>query len=298
MLLALVVSFIIAKGSTAPIRRLSRAASEISKGNLGHKVEVKAGGELGLLAGSFNSMAAALLQAQSLRKQFFADAAHELKTPIAVIKGNLEAMLDGVVPMERDKIASLFEESAFLNRIVDDIRYLALADSGQLVLHKKEADMQAIVEVCAERVGPALREKEQKLVREGSTDPLMTVIDADRMTQVIYNLLVNAGKYTQNGGTVGIVTERSTDNGAEYFKVTVWDNGNGISAQDVPHVFERFYRADKSRDKKTGGTGLGLAIVKKIVELHGGRVGVKSEPGKGSRFYIEIPVERKRTVGG
>jgi two-component system sensor histidine kinase BaeS len=290
MLAAFVASFFIARGLTIPIRKLTKGVMEIAKGNLGYRVKVRAGGEIGMLAKFFNSMAEELARAQFLRKQFFADAAHELKTPIAVIKGNLEAMQDGVIPTSKEAIASLMEETEFLNSMIGDIKYLALADSGQLTLSKKNADINEIVRSCIARLKVAADARNLSLAVDFKDDPLVASIDAERLEQVIYNLLINAGKYTPNGGSVGVVTEKVSDKGAWFAKVTVWDTGQGISAEDIPFIFERFYRVDKSHSKKTGGFGLGLAIVKKMVELHGGVISVESTLGKGSSFFFVVPI--------
>lgn len=289
-LLASLVSYIIVRGSTGTIRSLSCGAVEISKGNLNYKVNVKEGGEIGLLANSFNLMADELARAQALRKQFFADAAHELKTPIAVIKGNLEGMIDGVIPTDATTLQSLLEEADFLSDIVGDIKYLALADSGHLTLKRQQTNMNEIVSLCVTRLMPAATARQLTLTTDYADDPLTAFVDPERMTQIIYNLLINAGKYTPQGGSVGVRTERVVEQGTAYAQVTVWDTGQGISDADIPLVFERFYRADKSRDRKTGGIGLGLSIVKKLTELHGGSVAVISELGKGSRFSIRIPI--------
>lgn len=288
-LLAFIISYAIARGSTGTIRRLSRGAARIAGGDLNCKVMTREGGEIGLLAASFNSMTDELLKAQTLRKQFFADAAHELKTPIAVIRGNLEGMIDGVIPVDQGSLNSLLEEADYLNSMIGDIKNLALADSGRLELHRQRVNVNDIVSACAGRLRTTAEAKGLTMTMDLKKDPLTALIDPERMTQVIYNLLINAGKYTPNGGSIVIGTEEILDDGTKYIKITVRDTGVGISTEDIPYVFERFYRTDKSRDKKTGGIGLGLSIVKKIVELHGGRAGVTSEPGKGSCFYVIIP---------
>lgn len=288
--LTFIVSYLIARDSTKSIRKLSRGAKEIAKGNLGHKVDIREGGEIGALASAFNSMADELAGAQALRKQFFADAAHELKTPIAVIKGNLEGMLDGVIPTDKGSLNSLLEETDFLDSMIGDIKYLALADSGQLKLDRRDTNVNDIVRACASQLETAAKARKLTISTDLKDEPLNAFVDGERIRQIIYNLMINAGKYTPEGGSVGVRTERALDNNTECVKVTVWDTGIGIPEADIPRVFDRFYRTDRSRDRKTGGFGLGLAIVKKLTELHGGRVYVTSELGKGSNFYIVLPI--------
>lgn len=287
---AFIISYVIARRSMAPIKKLSLAAAEISKGNFDHKINAKAKGEIGVLVDSFNGMAEELFRSQMLRKQFFADAAHELKTPITVIRGNLEGMIDGVIPANKEMIASLYEEAGFLAHMIEDIKYLALADSGELVLDKKEEDVNGIVSDCVGQLKATAAVRNLSVEMELKSSPIEAVVDRGKMFQVIYNLLINAGKYTPQGGKIKISTETMIESGKECFRIVVEDNGIGISEADQPYIFERFYRADKSRNRKTGGIGLGLSIVKKIVELHDGRIDVKSRMNQGSAFYVTVPV--------
>ncbi|HOX23245.1 MAG TPA: ATP-binding protein, partial [Elusimicrobiales bacterium] len=266
LLVAFVNSFAIAWYLMGPIKNLSSAAVEIAKGNLQHRASVVGKGEFSLLADVFNFMARELAKAQELRKQFFADAAHELKTPIAVLKGHLEGMLDGIVPMNKETVASLLEETECLNKMIGDIKYLALADSGQLVLNRGRVDLDDLVAACVGRLKSAAEIRNLEFAIENRKGSLAAKVDSERFAQVLYNLLLNGTNYTPPGGRIGVITDRVAVDGAEKLKITVWDTGPGIPLAEIDYVFERFYRADKSRDRNTGGFGLGLAIAKKIVE--------------------------------
>jgi two-component system sensor histidine kinase BaeS len=292
-LLSLLGSYFIAWYLTGPVRSLTRGADEIAKGNLRHEVKVSGGGELAQLARTFNSMSRELACAQAMRKQFFADATHELKTPLTVIKGNLEGMLDGVIAPDREHLALLLEETEFLNSIVGDIRTLALMDSGQVKLELKLEDLSLLVPECMRRFRTISPKSWLKMSEEYYSGPLPAKVDADRLAQVLVNLLTNASHYTHAGDVIGIKTAPASLGDSPAAEITVWDTGSGIPADDLPYVFERFYRADKSRDRRTGGSGLGLAIVKRLVELHGGRVSVESTQGKGASFSVILPLEGK-----
>jgi two-component system sensor histidine kinase BaeS len=288
--LALLISYVIARRIAAPLKKLIKGTEEIGKGNLDARVAVRSKDEVGRLARSFNLMAGELQNAQMLRKQFFADAAHELKTPIAVIKGNLEGMLDGIIPADKPMLKSLLEETEYLTTMVGDMKYLALADSGQMVLDRKEVNINDIVSDCIEQLKAPAKLRNIVIALDYKSGPIKAFVDREKIFQVVYNLAINAGKYTPAGGSVTVATEKIFHDGAECFKISIMDTGVGIAAADLPYVFERFYRTDKSRDRKTGGLGLGLSIVKKIVELHGGHAGVESVLNKGSTFYVVVPV--------
>lgn len=292
-LLAMLGSFFIAKLETKPLKRLTDGAKQIAIGNLDYKADDKGSTEIRMLAKSFNLMASELKKAQMLRKQFFADAAHELKTPIAVIRGNLEGMVDGIIPANNEMLTSLLVETDFLTSMIEDIKSLALADSGQLTLNKQETNINDIVTDCYNNLKAAAALRNIKVAIEFKEDPIIACVDRERIYQVFYNFLVNSGKYSPEGGTVSVSTEVLSKNGVTSFKFTIHDNGVGIAEEELPFIFERFYRVDKSRDRKTGGIGLGLSIVKKLVELHGGCVSVDSVIGKGSTFYVIIPLNTR-----
>ncbi|NOZ30085.1 MAG: HAMP domain-containing protein [Chloroflexi bacterium] len=263
---------------TAPIRRLKAAAQAIASGDLSHRVPVRSQDELGELAQAFNTMAESLARAETQRRHLMADIAHELRTPISVIQGNLEAMLDGVLPTNAEQIASLHEETLLLGRLVADLRLLSLAEAGQLKLERGEAKLDRLVRKVAELMQPRAQEKGIRFEIDVSADLPPVFVDPDRIHQVIGNLVSNALRYAPPGGRVTIraFTEGTPGDPDASVIVQVTDDGPGIAAQDLPHVFDRFYRADRSRTRASGGSGLGLAIVKHLVEAHGGRVWAES----------------------
>jgi len=243
---------------------------------------------VGELAQSFNSMADDLERAERLRRNMVADVAHELRTPLSNLSGYLEAIRDGVVKPDTDTIRSLDEEASSLSRLVDDLQELSLADAGELKLTcHKEGASKLIKQVVA-----ALQPKAAAkglTVSVNLPDDLPPVnIDSHRIRQVLHNLLENAVAHTTQGDTI-TVTSWQQDN---QLKVSVADTGAGIPAKDLPNIFERFYRVDKSRTRATGGTGLGLTIAKRLVEAHDGKIEVQSEPGKGSTFTFALPIAR------
>lgn len=292
---------------TAPIRRLNAAARAIATGDLSQRVAVNSRDELGELAHSFNDMAESLSRAEGERRQMIADVAHELRTPLSVMQANLEAMQDGVLPLDAEQIASLHEETALLTRLVADLRLLSLAEAGQLTLERAEVDPAEIVSKAAERLRPRAEEKGVQLQVQVPAAALPPVLaDADRISQVIGNLIGNALRYTAEGGliTVAAGSPSQDKRQAQTVMITVTDSGTGIPAADLPHIFDRFYRADKSRTRISGGSGLGLAIVKYIVEAHGGRVWTESpvfqdngRAGHGARISFTLPTTHLSSPG-
>jgi len=262
---------------TAPIRQLTAAAHAISAGDLSQRVAVRSGDELGELAGAFNAMAANLALSEGQRRQMVADVAHELRTPLSVMQANLEAMQDGILPTDAEQLASLHEETLLLSRLVADLRLLSLAEAGQLKLELVEADLGDLVSRAAERLRPAAEAKGVSLVVEVTPDLPRVRVDADRFTQMIGNLVDNALRYTPVLGQIVVAVGRSTGSvKTRTPTVNVTDTGSGISPEDLPRVFDRFYRGDKSRARASGGSGLGLAIVRQLAESHQGKVWAES----------------------
>ncbi|MDR7433538.1 MAG: ATP-binding protein [Armatimonadota bacterium] len=284
-ILATILGLLLTRQLTAPLRELATAARRIGRGELRQMVEVYADDELGEVAQAFNAMAAALNKQEELRRQLLADIAHELGTPLAVIQGNLEGMLDGVIEPTAERLASLHTHVGLLARLVKDLRDLSLAQAGQLTLHPERLDLARTIQEIIEVVRPRAEEKGITLVTSVDTVPPV-LVDPHRLAQVLHNLLDNALRHTPPGGTVEIVARQEN----KMVRVSVRDTGSGIPPEDLPHVFDRFYRVDRSRSRATGGTGLGLAVVKHVVEASGGQVFVESKMGQGSTFSFTLPM--------
>ncbi len=270
----------------SPVQKLTTAAQKISAGDLGQRIPTQSQDEIGTLATAFNQMADSLAQHEELRRNLIADVAHELRTPLTVIQGNLEAMLDGILPASPQEIATLRDEAALLTRLVTDLRLLSLAESGQLKLERVKTN---IVELITRAVEPFRLQAQSSAVNlnlDLASNLPQVEVDVDRITQVIRNLLSNALRHALEGGQVTVTCKH---NAPQQLLIIVSDTGEGISLDDLPYVFDRFYRADKSRSRSSGGSGIGLAIVKQLVEAHGGKVWVESQPGQGATFGFTLP---------
>jgi signal transduction histidine kinase len=270
---------------TAPVRDLTGAAEAIAAGDLSQRVTLRTGDEIGRLGRAFNTMADALDQAERLRRHMVADIAHELRTPLSLVQGSLEAILDGMYELNLENVDSVHEETLVLTRLVNDLRDLALAEAGQLRLEEEDVDMTDLITRSAERFRAQAAEQGVSLATDLSTDLPTVRGDRQRISQVLINLLSNALRYTPAGGQVVVAAQP----GSAEVLVSVADTGEGIASEDLPYVFERFYRADKSRARTSGGSGLGLAISRQIVEAHGGRIWAESQMGVGSTFAFTLP---------
>lgn len=282
---ALLLTVFLSQSLLDPISALTSAARRMEKGDLSQRVEVRGGGELGELAKAFNAMAEGLKRLEQLRRNMVTDVAHELRTPLSNVSGYLEALRDGVIQPMPQVIASLHEEAMILNRLVDDLQELALAEAGQLELRRQKIDVSGIVDRVVHLITPQAMEKDLAIHVQLSPDLPVIIADAERIGQILRNLLNNAIVNTPPGGEIRI-TGREVDSQVE---VSVEDTGEGIAPEHLPYVFERFYRADRSRARTTGGAGLGLAIVKQLVESHGGQVSIHSETGKGTTVTFSVP---------
>jgi len=284
--IALIITYFMSRRILAPVKALTNAAKRLGSGDFTQRVQVKDKSELGELADTFNSMANDLERAEQLRQNMVADIAHELRTPLSNIKGYLEATRDGVVKPDIDTLRKLDEEATLLSRLVDDLQELSLAEANELKLVYHPEDITDLIKQAVATMQAKAMVKEVPISTE-LADRLPPVnIDSHRIGQVLRNLLENAVTHTATGGTI-TVEARQQDN---FVEVSITDNGEGIPAEELPNIFERFYRVDKSRTRATGGSGLGLTIARRLVEAHGGKLTVQSEPGKGSRFTFTIPI--------
>ena len=283
---ALLVTYFLSRRISAPVKALTLAARRLGQGDLSQRVQSEDKSELGELAQAFNTMAENLERSEQLRRNMIADIAHELRTPLSNLKGYVEAIRDGMVKPEPDAIRSLDEEAMMLSQLVNDLQELSLAEAGEL---KLDCQKENIIKLLKQIAGVKQSQAAAKGISLSADLPkkLPRVnIDSRRISQVLLNLIDNAITHTPQGGIITI-TARKLDNWVE---IGVEDTGEGIPAEHLPNVFERFYRVDKSRARATGGTGLGLAIARSLVEAHGGKIEVKSEEGKGSHFAFTIPM--------
>jgi len=282
--IGLVVSYFLSGNITRPLRQLSQAAEKIRQGELKQEVPVETGDEVGQLASVFNQMSAELAANESNRQELLANIAHELKTPLAVLQGHLESMLDGVEQPEPDKLFSMQEEVMRLTRLVGDLRDLSLAQVHQLELHLQPVELGEKTERAAEMLEPLLEEKKLHFVKDLAPDLPVRQLDPDRMNQVLYNLITNAIRYTTPGTAILLKTEGA----GEKVRLTIADEGPGIPPEDLPHVFEQFYRGDKSRNRASGGSGIGLSLAKSFVEAQGGHIEARNRPQGGAEFVVEV----------
>jgi signal transduction histidine kinase len=285
-------AFLAGRYITRRLRALAEGASAIAAGDLSRRVADSSDDELGELAAAFNHMADSLASQEEARQRLVADIAHELRTPLAVLQAEIEALQDGVTQATPERLGSLHDEIDLLARLVDDLRTLSLADSGQLSLQRREHDLAGVAERAIAAVAAQAQEKgvRLELAAEASLPPV--TVDGDRIAQVLRNLLSNALRHTEAGGHVTVAARAE----ARRFVVEVADTGAGIPPEDLPHVFDRFYRADPSRSRATGGSGLGLAIARQLVRAHGGEISVRSARGQGTIFSFWLPLSAAPTA--
>jgi len=281
---AVLLGLLMAMRISRPIAQTIGAAEQIAKGNYKVRLEPKTGTrELDSLIRSIASLSSALESQDALRKRLSADIAHELRTPLSTLQGNLEAMIDGVWESDALHLQSCHEETLRLARLVSGLENLARLESENAALDRTRFDLKELAEKAALSFEPLFLEKKVRLSVTGG--PRMIYADQDKIRQVLINLLSNSLNYTPAGGWVAV---RISGEGG-YAGIEVQDSGAGIAKEHLPHIFERFYRADASRSSKSGGAGIGLAVVKTIVETHGGKITAESEPGKGARFFVRLP---------
>ncbi len=283
--MALVLGVLLARTLTRPLREMTAAARSLARGDLGEQVEVRSQDEVGELAQAFNQMSHDLAQAEGRRRQLTADIAHDLRTPISIIQGHAEALRDGVLPPTPETFGLIHEETLRLNRMVEDLRTLSRAEAGELSLVRRPVAVGAFLEQTAAAQRPGAGEKEIALRLEAAGELPEIEVDADRMAQALNNLVDNALRHTPAGGTVTLAAGLVGDG----VWIQVRDSGPGIAPEDLPHVFERFYRGDRARRRHEGGSGLGLAIARSIVEAHGGHIRAESPAGGGAVITIDLP---------
>jgi signal transduction histidine kinase len=293
--LTLVVGLALSRGMSQPLVKLTAATRAVAAGDLSVRVPIHYHGEVRELAIAFNTMTEELARTDELRRNLTADVAHELRTPLSVIRGKLEGVLDGVYPSTPGHLAPVLEEIKLLGRLVEDLHLLSRAEAGQLPMEKRATDMGALLRDAQVNFGPQAADRGVTLALDLPTELPEVMADRRRIAQVLGNLLTNALRYTPSGGRVTLSAAVSEGT----VKVTVTDTGPGIPPEDLPFIFERFWRGEKSRSRAGGGAGLGLAIAKHLVQAHGGEIGVESpsteglkmdEVREGATFYFSLPL--------
>jgi signal transduction histidine kinase len=289
-LVAIALTVVLSRQIMRPVSDLTAAARRMEAGDLAVRVPTTSRDEFAQLAHAFNAMAAGIQRTETLRRTMVGDVAHELRTPLTNIRGYLEALRDGVVAPDPAMLGSLHDEALLLNRLIDDLQDLALAEAGQLRLAQRPADLAMIAAQVIAAARPRISAGQVTATLNAPPDLPTVAVDAERIGQVLRNLLNNALTHTPAGGQIQITI--TPDSAAQQMCITVTDTGSGIPAADLPYIFERFYRADPSRNRATGGAGIGLTIVRQLVAAHGGTVWAQSERGRGTTVGITLPMMR------
>ena len=289
LLFGIILSYFTSRQLVAPLRRLTQAANRIGHGHLDERVSIRSKDEVGQLANAFNAMADNLDRQETLRKQFTADIAHELRTPLTSIKSYIEAFQDNVLPANQENLSSIHEE---IDRLVDlssDLKDLNVAEIGALQLILEPVDLKHLLDKIIRSLNPLIQEKELTLNWNATKEPVTMSGDERLLTRLFYNLVHNAYRYSNSGGQITVALTQTPD----YCEIKIKNTGMSIPKDDLPLIFERFYRADKSRTRETGGTGIGLALVRQITNLHQGSITVQSKVGQETEFIVQLPKEIK-----
>ena len=283
---ALILAVVLANQVIKPVKALTQSAERIAQGDLTQQVDVKGPPEVVTLGQTLNSMAASLQRSEKNRRALTADIAHELRTPLAVQQANLEALEDGVYPLNQEALKPLREQNELLIRLVEDLRTLSLADAGELELHKRPVDLRELTQLVTQSFEPALANNQITLQIESVGEMPKVMADPDRIQQILHNLLQNALRYTPTGKSIEINLQQE----GKYLRLDLRDHGAGIPPEDLDLIFERFYRADSSREHASGSTGLGLAIARKLAEAHGGTLTAFNHTQGGAVFTLRLPI--------
>ena len=295
VILALILGVLLARWLTRPLTQLTHATQQMAQGDLAQQVPIRSQSELGQLAVSFNQMAGALAHAEQQRQQLLADVAHELRTPLSIMRGHVEAMLDGVFDMSTDNLALVHEETLLLGRLVEDLRTLSLAENGKLPLKLRPIDPWSVVQQTANAFEPlAEAEGVQLTISPRPAVSPLVLADPDRLQQVLGNLMANALRYVVRGERQPRTVQFRLVVLDDAVQVFVADNGPGLSAEAQGHVFDRFWRAENSRSRDQGGSGLGLAICRAIITAHNGRIWVQDTPDGGATFAFQLPMNNEQ----
>jgi len=283
--LTIILGLLLMRRFVTPLSEVIAAARSLADGDLSARVRVSGPDDLRVLSDSFNHMADALQRGDTERRNMLADIAHELRTPLTVIRGRLEGIVDGVYPADEGHIAPALEETYLLERLVEDLRLLTLAETRQLPFERREVDLTDLARHVIDLFQAEAEEKGIRLSRESGPAPVSVSLDPQRTEQVISNLVANALRYTPEGGNISITVRQDADGAL----LTVSDNGPGVAADDLPRLFDRFWRGEKSRSRALGGAGLGLAIARQLVEAQQGSIRARNRNGSGLEITISFP---------
>lgn len=286
-LFGVMISVLLARGLSRPLLNITNTANEIRKGNMQSRVLIRSNTkEIVELSNSINYLGEALEKQENLRKRYASDIAHELRTPLTTLKSHVEAMIDRVWKPDEENLNILLAEIHELNKLVDDLKNSFQTLEGQMNMNKTLFDISSEIKDIISTFKPIF-ERNRYALEYAIEKNIEITMDRDRFRQIIYNLLSNSIKYLDDNGKVFVSLDRVDDN----IRITIEDNGVGIEKKDLPLIFERFYRSDTSRNRKTGGTGLGLSITKTLIEAHKGSIFVDSTLGKGTKFTILLPID-------
>ncbi|MEN6461472.1 MAG: ATP-binding protein, partial [Syntrophomonas sp.] len=280
---ALILGLVLGKRISSPLADLSTAIHQVAQGKLDQRMRLQGDQEFIQLGRDFNLMAQSLEDADKNRRRLTADLSHELRTPLTFLRGQLEGMQTAGVPMDTENITLLLDEVIRLSRMVKELDNLALVENHAISLQMSTFSVSELLERLTP-VNIAMQDKGIAFSIDVGTDIKKITADHDKLLQILLNLLSNAMKHVSSAGIIRLSIQRHKD----YLQFSVADNGSGISAEDLPHVFERFYRVDDSRNRREGGMGLGLAIAKGYAEAHNGRMWVESQESSGTTFYFTL----------
>ncbi|MGA7937626.1 MAG: HAMP domain-containing sensor histidine kinase [Kovacikia sp.] len=279
------LSYIVSRRIVQPLIRIEEVTQKVASGHLEERLPGSDIPELNRLSISFNRMAANLEGVEQRRRELVSDLTHELRTPLTVLEGYLEGLADGTIEPSIDIYQRLAKETGRLHRLVNDLQELSQAEAGYLPIRAQTLDVRPLLAALVQKFSDQLLEEGPTLYLDCPADLPLVLVDPERVEQVLVNLLGNALRYTREGS----ITIRAWSE-ADKIWIAVIDTGKGITAEDLPHVFERFWRSDRSRDRLSGGTGIGLAISRRLVELQGGTIQVESELDQGSTFQFSLPL--------
>ena len=284
-IVALALGIIFSRSFSRPIQELTAATQDIAKGDLGRKVQIRSKDEVGKLAKSFNQMSDELKKSLNARRQMTADIAHELRTPVSLILGHSEGVNDGVIKPNRETFNIIREEAIRLERLVEDLRVMTMADAGELVIEPLPVSINDLVDETIKSYSHIAGKKKISLITRIEPNLPVMELDPGRIKQVLGNLLDNALRYTPEKGTITVSAEKSE----KIVTVSVMDDGAGLPEDEIERIFDRLYRTDKSRQRQDGGSGLGLAIARSFIELHGGKIWAEKNVGKGLTITFTLP---------